>query len=184
MVSQLEPANADLFRYNFNGEKNTIAAALAISHLWKHQKIPAFWWGPSLSYNALVDFEGVANFPWVTLYGDVGLKFRKGVSVGEKVKLQFEAGLPLVGIVTRQPYNYIPRVQGEEPGVSSVLKLGSKLATWNNYQRLDFGLAGKIELGPRWALRPAYCFHWARYSKPAVIRLYRQEVVVGISYRF
>jgi len=182
--SQLEPVNASLFRYNFNGDKNTTAATLAINRLWKHRRIPSLWWGLSASYNALVDFEGVANFPWATLYGDVGLKVRKDLSVGEKISLELEAGLPLVGIVTRQPYNFIPRVEGEEPGVPSLLKLGTKVATWNRYQRLDFSLAGKIELGQHWSLRPAYRFHWARYPEPKVLRLYRQEVVVGLSYKF
>lgn len=184
MISQLEPVDASLFRYNFNGEKNTISAALAISHLWKHQRIPSFWWGATLNYNAFVDFEGVANFPWATLYGDVGLRARRDFLVGEKITLQVDAGLPLVGVVTRQPYNFIPRVEEEEPGVPSLLKLGTKVATWNSYQRFDFGLAGKLELGRRWTLRPEYRFHWARYTTPDVLRLYRQEVVVGLSYKF
>jgi len=171
MNSQLEPVDASLFRYNFNGDKNTTVAALAISHLWKHRRIPSLWWGVSTSYNALVDFEGVANFPWATLYGDVGFKIRKDLSVGDKVNFVVEVGVPLIGMVTRQPYNFIPREEGEEPGVPSLLKLGTKVATWNNYQRLDIGLAGKIKLGQRWVLRPAYRFHWVRYSEPNTLRL-------------
>lgn len=183
MISQLEPANGSLFRYDFKGTKNTIAAGFVIDYLRKNDAEKTLWWGGSLNYSALIDFEGVANFPWATLYGDLGLKVRKDFSIGDKFRLQGEVGLPVIGLVTRQPYNFIPRREGEEPGVPSLFVLGTKVVTWNKYQRLDMGISGSIKLGDRWLLRPAYRLHWARYTAPKTIQLYRQKLVLGVSYK-
>ncbi len=184
MNGQLEPADADLSRYEFKGDKNTNTFALAASRLWQHQRDSSVWWGVSAGYNVYIDFVGIANFPWATLYGDVGLTLRKDFAIGEKICLSATVGLPLLGVVTRQPYNFIPRIEGEEPGVSSLLTLGTEVVTWNSYQRTDLSLSGKVKLGQRWTLRPTYRFHWARYTEPKVIRLYRQELVASLSYKF
>ncbi|MEM9930436.1 MAG: hypothetical protein AAF840_11500, partial [Bacteroidota bacterium] len=154
-----------------------------LDYLIKQQEDKQLWWGGSLTYQALIDFEGVANFPWATLYGDLGVKLRRDFTIGERLTLQGEVSVPIVGLVTRQPFNYIPRRQGEEPGVASLLALGTEVVTLNKYQRFNLSLSTPLPIGKRWLLRQSYNFHWFRYAEPKPISLYHHQLIFGLYYQ-
>lgn len=186
-LGQFQPANGDLPRYEFNGSSlnsNLIGLGLGYLRRWKEKEKSTSYLGASFQYGLMVDFEGIANFPWLTGQGDIGIDYRYEWQNKGKSTWHIAVGLPLVGHIIRQPYNFIPRRDNEEPGVASALAIGSKVVTWDKYQKVNLEVGLAWPLNDRWTLRPTYRFQWFRYAEPKPISAYRQELVARINYHF
>ncbi|MEM9529221.1 MAG: hypothetical protein AAGA31_21605, partial [Bacteroidota bacterium] len=186
-LGQFQPANGDLPRYEFDDSQlNSYLIGFGLSYLrrWRSNENSTTYLGASLTYEMMVDFEGIANFPWLTGQGDIGLDYRREWKGKGKSIWHVAVGLPLVGHIVRQPYNFIPRRDNEEPGVGSALAVGSKIVTWDSYQKINFEAGIAWPLSDRWTLRPTYRFQWFRYTDPKPISAYRHELVARINYHF
>jgi hypothetical protein len=84
-------------------------------------------------------------------------------TLNEKSNIFSSLSLPVIGIITRLPYSNDPADGKNGPFVSSYT-LGTKFATLNKYQRVNFDLAYKYILNNKWSIAANYRFYWFHYS--------------------
>ncbi len=162
---------------------NTYAVGLGFSYLkpWKQSTTQRHLLGGSLRLDLISDFEAIAEGPWITAQGRVAVDYRFEKQLPNGHQLSLQASLPVLGIVARQPFHFIPRTAGQAPAINSFLKKGTSIASWNKYQRLDFQLSYQLPLGNRWTLAPSYNFSWFRYSEPKPVSIYQQQATIQLS---
>lgn len=181
-IGQIKPADRDLYQFQSIGNLNTILVGLRgqyLRHLSNNQHL-----GVALLFGLGIDFEGIAQFPWSTGQGYLGVSYRKTWTSPKGNQWIVNASLPVVGLVIRQPYNFIPRRDNETPGVSSLLATGTKLASWGSYQRADLAVAYRLSLNDKWAFEPGYRFSWFHYELADDIRAYQQTLHLRLVKKF
>ncbi|MEM0995152.1 MAG: hypothetical protein AAGI49_19130 [Bacteroidota bacterium] len=186
-LGQLKASDNDLPTLNTDLGRSTTIAGLDV-YYWKDlERQSENWqhaWGGSFQYDFMIDFEAVGNFPWAMSQAVLGVNYSSAYLFENGNQLKASVGLPLLGIWTRLPYYSIPRTQGKVPGVGSYFAEGTKLATWNNFQRIDLSLAYQFSLNERWQLCADYQFAWFHYTLPDDIFAYQQQLNLQLAYSF
>lgn len=145
---------------------------------WQHSL------GASFQYDFMIDFEAVGDFPWAMSQAAFEINYSRAYLFENGNRLKAMIGVPVFGIWTRLPYYSIPRTQGKVPGVGSYFAEGTKLATWNNFQRIDLSLAYQFQLNEKWQLQAGYQFAWFHYALPDDIFAYQQQLNLQLGYSF
>ncbi|MEM6700900.1 MAG: hypothetical protein AAF599_21030 [Bacteroidota bacterium] len=186
-LGQFKASNSDLPVLDSDLGLSTTIAGLDIQY-WKNLNSQTEHWqhalGGSLQYDFMIDFEAVGDFPWAMSQATLEVNYSRTYLFENGNRLNASIGLPILGIWTRLPYYSIPRTQGKVPGVGSYFAEGTKLATWNNFQRIDLSLAYQLPLNERWQLQAGYRFVWFHYTIPDDIFAYQQQLNLDLSYSF
>jgi len=186
-LGQLKANNNNLPTLNTELGLSTTVAGLDIFY-WKNLNTNTDNWqqmlGASFQYDFMIDFEAIGDFPWAMGQANLGINYGRKYLLENGNRLEAKVGIPVFGIWTRMPYYNIPRTQGKVPGVGSFLAEGTKLATWNHYQRIDLSLAYQFQLNERWQLQASYQFAWFHYVLPDDIYVYQQQLNLQLDYSF
>lgn len=163
-----------------------ISAGLNASYLHSILEVnkSEFLVGAALKQEVILDFDGIGNFPWIFGQGGIFVKGRWNYSLNEKNQFSATLALPVFSWITDMPYNQIPRVPGKEPGVGSVISEGSRIASWNSYQRVDVELMYRFDFHEKWSLSSRYQWAWFHDSQPLDLWAYQGTFSVGILRRW
>ncbi|MEM7574800.1 MAG: hypothetical protein AAF433_17980 [Bacteroidota bacterium] len=183
-LGNMERRNDELRTTEVEGN-NTYSAGFGFSYLrsWKQSQQWQHYLGGSLQLNLISDFEAIAEGPWVTAQGRLALDYQLERQLNNGNRLKAQVSLPLLGIVARQPFHFIPRNPGQSPGFASFLDRGTQIVSWDKYQRFDLEVSYQISLGQRWLLIPTYSFSWFRFSDPQPISAYQQQLGLRLGLR-
>lgn len=140
--------------------------------------------GAMLQQEVVLDFEGVADFPWIFGQGGVFAKGSWEYQLSEQQTLSAKLAFPLFGWITDMPYNQIPRIEGRVPDEITVIKEGTRMVSWNSYQRIDLGLGYTFKLSERWQLYADYQWAWFHDKTPRDFWAYQGVLMVGVGYRW
>jgi len=186
-LGQLKASNSELPTLDSDLGLSTTTAGFDIYYLGNLSSSKENWrhaMGTSFQYDFMIDFEAVGGFPWAMSQAALEINYRRTYLFETGDRLEARVGLPILGIWTRLPYYSIPRTQGKVPGVGSYFAEGTKLATWNNFQRINLSLAYQFQLNARWQLQAGYQFAWFHYAIPDDIFAYQQQVELRLHYSF
>lgn len=184
-LGNIERRNDELRTTEVEGT-NTYSVGLGLSYLrsWKQSQQWQHYLGGSLQLNLISDFEAIAEAPWASGQGRLAIDYQLARKMSNGNRLSAQISLPLLGIVARQPYHFIPRNPGQAPGFASFLDKGTSIVSWDKYQRVDLEIGYQMQLGERWLLTPSYSFSWFRFSAPRPINTYQQQLGLRLGYRF
>lgn len=144
----------------------------------------SLWLGGVLQQDFIVDFEGVGGFPWLFGQGAFSPELAWKMPVTAAGELSLGLGAPLVGWVTDMPFHQVPRILGEVPGVNSMIKKGTRLTWWHNYQRVHAQVAYRHTFSDNWSGNVRYDFLWWHDALPLDFWGYQGLISVGVSRHF
>lgn len=173
------------FRFEERDFEGTYAA-LRISHLRKISESEKWTLrvGAMLQQEAMLDFEGVADFPWIFAQGGLFVNGHWEYKLSERQSIAGKISLPLFGWITDMPYNQIPRVEGRAPDEISVIRKGTRMASWGSFQRIDLGVDYSLDFSNKWRLNATYQWAWFHDAVPRDFWAYQGALQLGIGYRW
>ncbi|MEL6537731.1 MAG: hypothetical protein AAFQ98_20080 [Bacteroidota bacterium] len=164
-------------------ELTTTSATLSLryAHPILHTDGGSLWLGGVLQQDVIVDFEGVGDFPWLFGQGAISPELSWKQPVAQAGQFSVSAGAPLMGWLIDMPYHQVPRVEGEVPGVSSILQKGTRLVWWNTYQRFHARVEYQHTFSDQWSAQARYDFLWWHDALPKDFWGYQGLATIGIS---
>ena len=178
----MEPSNPEL-RFG-EVEATTTAAHLLISYLRKLTSKGKWNWyvGGKFQQELLLDFDAIADFPWIFAQGGLFLQTKFDYRLNEKHDLSASLALPIFSWLIDMPYQQIPRLEGRGPDVVSVIKTGTRLSFWDSYQRVDFNLNYQYSFSPKWQLAANYQWAWFHDREPRDLWAFQGRLSLGLSH--
>lgn len=178
----MEPSRPEL-RFG-EAEATTTGANLQISYLRNLSPETKWNWqiGGRLQQELLLDFDAIADFPWIFAQGGVFAQGQLDYRLKEKHALSATLALPLFSWIIDMPYHQIPRLEGRVPDVITVIKTGTRLSFWDSFQRFDLGLNYQYSFSPKWQLAANYQWAWFHDREPRGLWAYQGRLGLGLSY--
>ncbi|MBN1117992.1 MAG: hypothetical protein JXA77_12340 [Bacteroidales bacterium] len=99
--------------------------------------------------------------------------------LNETIKVEGNISFPVFGINTRLPYCNDP-VDGEHGYTYVTFRTGSRIASFNNYQKMVLNLEIEKQLSSKWSVSADYRFYWFRYSQEKTIQAYDNSVSLNL----
>ncbi|MEO1450314.1 MAG: hypothetical protein AAFV07_12350 [Bacteroidota bacterium] len=132
----------------------------------------------------MMDFDGVGNFPWIFAAGGMYAKGKVHYRLNETHAFSGTLALPLASWITDMPYEHIPRIEGQAPGVNSALREGTRLTSWNSFQQVLAELDYHYSLSDNWSFQAQYQWNWMHEAQPSDLWAYRHGLLLGFNYHW
>ncbi|MFK7935829.1 MAG: hypothetical protein AB8G22_20110 [Saprospiraceae bacterium] len=140
--------------------------------------------GGKLRYEFWQDFDSVANWAWGIGQGSLQLAGRQEFILKNEQQITLELAIPIVGLITRLPYNLIPRIPDQSPGVASFFATGTRLTSLHQYRSLFFNIGYQKALNERWQVGLKIQTDLYYYELPAPVRARQQQLQLNLTYRW
>jgi len=154
---------------------------LTYLHLIKSYEKSTWKIGASLNEEMLVDMNyEVGRWPYAFAQGGLYAEAQWNYQLSGRHQLGASVALPIVAAITDMPYNQIPRVEGQYPGLASIFKVGTRMPFWNTYQRADIDLAYEFTASSKWRLGARYKWAWLHDQEPKDFWAYNGTLSLNI----
>jgi len=163
-----------------------IAGGLHISylHLLRENEKSTWMLGASIQEELLVDFEGIGNWPYILGQGGIYAKGRWDYLLTHKHHIGAVISFPMLAWLTDMPYHQIPRVEGRAPDVVSAIRIGTRIPSWDSYQRVDIKLMYEFHFNEKWSFCTHYDWAWFHDAKPHDLWAYQGRLAFGLIHKW
>lgn len=141
-----------------------------------------YWVGGKLNESAYYGDE-VANFPWMLNVLDLSPSLAVDYSPSKQHQLGIKVDLGAVGLVTRAVYSIFPK-SNKDKNVPAYFKQGTKLASVNRYQKVQFQLEYKYLASKHFEIGAAYRLKWMHYNYPKSLKALDKQFDIKLAYTY
>jgi hypothetical protein len=135
-------------------------------------------------HNWLGYADGVAMTTWALNAATLNAAAGGEWSLRPGHLLTLRGAVPLAGVMSRLPYSNVLSYPDDHSYFNLFFRKGTRLATWNQLQRLQLGAGYELALTPRLGLAAAYELEWFHYSQPRSITAFANQGSLRLTYQF
>jgi hypothetical protein len=135
-------------------------------------------------HNWLGYADGVAMTTWATNAATLNAALTGEWNVRPGHLLTLSGAVPLMGALTRLPYSNVLSYPDNHSYFDLFFSKGTRLATWDQLQRVQLQAGYQASLSPRLDLGVQYRFEWFHYRQPRSITTLSNQGALQLAYKF